>query len=389
MSDQIPQDVMVDILRRLSIKDLASFRRVSKQWLTIIEDPDFIRSQLHRSLSANSNSTLFLQDRESSSLFYWKQKYPGDTSFFSNLIRCDSRAVRLMGSCHGLVCYSLSNYPHGFVVLNPSTGERHTLSHPSKARKIDDMSDQLIAYGFGYDELSDDYKVVRILQRSVDPHSNPSYIAEIYGIRSTGFYRTIPLPAADWSLIPFRSIGVFFRSSLHWCTTSKGCDHVIHAIDLVSNTYRQLQVPETTLRQYWWLTVGIVDSRLCLCGPMRNPGTRKIGIWVMEEYWNHESWNMIYCFEFVVGLGVVPPLFTAAGSNGDKILLMVDGDIFAWYDPTKNEGKTTTRIPTHSIGEYYEGVYCTESLVKILPSYVKKDASTDEESSGQSQSTNA
>ncbi|CAN0862276.1 F-box/kelch-repeat protein At3g06240 [Linum grandiflorum] len=258
------------------------------------------------------------------------------------------------------------------------------MCHPSKARKIgeqllahgsgydkltDDMGDQLIAYGFGYDELSDDYKVVRILQtRSVDPHSNPSYIAEIYGIRSTGFYRTIPLPAADWSSFPSRSIGVFFGSSLHWCTTSKGCDHVIHAIDLVSNTYRQLQVPETTLGQYWWLTVGIVDSRLCLCGPIRNPGTRKIGIWVMEEYWNHKSWSMIYCFKFVVGLGVVPMIVIPAGSNGDKILLMAEGDIFAWYDPTKKEGETTTRIPTNSLGESYEGVYCTESLVKILPS---------------------
>ncbi|CAN0862272.1 F-box protein CPR1 [Linum grandiflorum] len=375
---EIPQDVMVNILRRLSIKDLASYRRVSKQWLAIIEDPDFIRSQLHRSLSANSNSTLFLQDRRSPTLFYWKQKYPGDTSFFSNLISCDSRAVRLMGSCHGLVCYSLSNYPHGFVVLNPSTGERHTLSNPSNDSRI---GDQLLAYGFGYDELSDDYKVVKILcTSSVDPDNNLSYTAEIYGIRSNGFYRTIPLPTEDWNGYLSTCIGVFFGTSLHWCTLNLGSgDNVILAIDLVSNTYRQLQVPQTTLRLDWCLTVGVVDRRLCFCGTIREES--KIGIWVMEEYGNLESWNMIYCFKFVVGIGVVPITVIPVGSNGGQILLMADGDIFAWYDPTKNEGETTTRIPTNSMMELYEGIYCTESLVKILPSDVKKNASTEEDSS--------
>ncbi|CAN0897114.1 Putative F-box protein At3g16210 [Linum grandiflorum] len=279
MSDQIPQEVMVDILRRLRIKDLVSYRRVSKQWLAIIDDPDFIRSRVRHSLSVNSNSTLFLQDRKSPTLFYRKQKYAGDTSCcYSNLIRWDSKPVRLMGSCHGLVCYCLSNFRHAFVVVNPLTGERYTPSNPSNQGRL---GDSLVAYGFGHDELSDDYKVVRILDtRTNDPRYNRSYIAEIYGIRSNGFYRTIPLPTADWRGTYFtRCIGVFFGRSLHWYTWHPGSDNVIHAIDLASNTYRQLHLPQTTLRQD--VIVGVVDRRLCVCGTVRDDW--KIGIWVMEE----------------------------------------------------------------------------------------------------------
>ncbi|CAN0915551.1 hypothetical protein LINGRAHAP2_LOCUS29201 [Linum grandiflorum] len=84
MSDLIPQVIMADILLRLRVKDLVSCRRVSKQWLSIIDDPHFICNQ--RSLSKNSNSVLFLRGKKSERvLYYWKQKQAAsdDISRFS------------------------------------------------------------------------------------------------------------------------------------------------------------------------------------------------------------------------------------------------------------------------------------------------------------------
>ncbi|CAN1160929.1 F-box protein CPR1 [Linum perenne] len=373
MSDHIPQEVLDNILIRLSVKDLVRCRRVSKRWLSIIDDPHFISRQLQRSISTNSNAALFLQDRESPTL-YWKQNYTSDVNFFSIPIHYEPARVFLMGSCHGLVCFSLFDHPDDFVVFNPSTGERHTVSCPMVERRV---GERLVAYGFGYDESSDDYKVVRILQTRADSYSF-SYRAEINGVRSKGFSGTIPLPTGSWVDIGRKSIGVLVGVSIHWSTYHKinlnPVKHVIHAIDLLTNTYHQLQFPDYNFGETSFdsLNIGIVDTRLSLCGVHMDG--RKIGIWVMEEYGNHESWNRLYYIDYH---DYFPYAVISVGNNGDKIQLMIDWQKFAWCDPSMNEDGTILTDDVEWRHGMYEVMYCLESLVKIFPNQTadaKKDA---------------
>ncbi|CAN0911152.1 F-box protein CPR1 [Linum grandiflorum] len=274
------------------------------------------------------------------------------SNFFS-----ETETATLIGSCHGLLCFSLGK--HRLGIVNPSTGERHTLSYGFR----DDRRPRV--YGFGYDKFSDDYKVVRILQNM----SDHSHIAEIYGVRSEGSFTTIPLPdAADWQtsnpLFP-KHMGVFCGNSLHWSLAK----HVVHTIDLVSNTYRQLDLPEIAFGGGLTavLQVGVVNMRLCFSGFFQYG--RKIGVWVMEEYGNSESWNMIICIpSTVVSVSDYGPF---VGSDKDKILFMFDEHQLLWYDPTeKNENhkiniiKVGTKLP---LSEFHQPVFCLESLVKIFP----------------------
>ncbi|CAN1161576.1 hypothetical protein LINPERHAP2_LOCUS24006 [Linum perenne] len=56
---------MANILLRLRVNDLVRCRRVSKFWLSVIDDPHFIsRRQLQLSISTNSNAALLLQKEE-------------------------------------------------------------------------------------------------------------------------------------------------------------------------------------------------------------------------------------------------------------------------------------------------------------------------------------
>ncbi|CAN0915552.1 hypothetical protein LINGRAHAP2_LOCUS29202 [Linum grandiflorum] len=150
-------------------------------------------------------------------------------------------------------------------------------------------------------------------------------------------------------------MGVFFGSSLHWCTCSFRNDvfvHTMHAIDLVSNTYNRLQLPETTFRKIRFLNVGMVDRRLCVSTLLKDEG---IGIWVMEEYGNLESWNKIYCIQHDVDLWF--PHVTSVGSNGDKILLMIDR-VLAWYDPTKKNVNENVVVIAKNLGyQRYEAIF--------------------------------
>ncbi|CAN1351314.1 hypothetical protein LINPERPRIM_LOCUS42499 [Linum perenne] len=183
MSDNVPEEVVADILLRLRVNDLIRCRRVSKQWLSIIDDPHFISRQLQLSISTNTNAALYLQDRRSPILF-WKQRYASDINFFSTPIKYEPSEVSLMGSCHGLTITCL------------------------------------------------------------------------------------------------------------------------------------------------------------FCGVLKK--WRKIGIWVLEEYGNPESWNRRYYIDYEGFFRSV----TSVGSNGGKILLMLNGNKLSWYDPSKNEDGT---ILTHDV----------------------------------------
>lgn len=65
--------------------------------------------------------------------------------------------ISLEGSCNGLVCVSLS--PRKIILWNPTTKKSKMLPSSGTFYTILFFNFN-IAFGFGYDELHDDYKVV-------------------------------------------------------------------------------------------------------------------------------------------------------------------------------------------------------------------------------------
>ncbi|EXC19892.1 F-box protein [Morus notabilis] len=55
MVNALPWEIIMDILCRLSVKDLLRCRCVSEPWRSLIDDPDFIKLHLNHSKQANSN----------------------------------------------------------------------------------------------------------------------------------------------------------------------------------------------------------------------------------------------------------------------------------------------------------------------------------------------
>ncbi|KAK8973538.1 hypothetical protein V6N11_030728 [Hibiscus sabdariffa] len=54
MCDYIPEDVVIRILKRLSVKSLVRFRSICKSWNSVICDPYFVSTHLQASLSNNT-----------------------------------------------------------------------------------------------------------------------------------------------------------------------------------------------------------------------------------------------------------------------------------------------------------------------------------------------
>ncbi|CAN1750836.1 F-box protein CPR1 [Linum perenne] len=358
MSDCIPSEVITNILHRLRVNDLVKFRLVSKEWMSIIDSPRFISDQLHRSQATNSNVALFLQT--SNNLFYWRQKN-GSSSSSSPLAPMEylnqPSKVLIMGCCHGLICYLHLNQPHyDLVVLNPSTGERHTVSSFISYAKFAKFE----RYGFGYDELSRDYKVV-MLSLSRISH------VEIYDMRGKGFSMRIRNPSSEFICGPEEQRGVYVGGALHWSIVSYdeiGHSYDIIAFDLGSNTKRKLPHP---YYDFDWanlihVSIGIVDSCLSVCSFYKEQRVNKVGMYVMREYGNGGSWNKIYSFQSpsVIFSSINPKSVIPVGSDGDRVLLKVAIGEFVWLDNV-DEAVLINR------GKLFNAVYCLESLVKIFP----------------------
>nr|XP_009793218.1 PREDICTED: F-box/kelch-repeat protein At3g23880-like [Nicotiana sylvestris] len=160
----IPPELITEILLRLPVKSLLQLRCVSKSWLALISSPEFIKTHLnicannknythHRLMVGLSPPEQNLKNCSVSSLLYDSVSieainldYP-----YKNTHKFP-RYPFIVGSVNGLICFSVQGTE--FFPWNPSI------------RKFKKLPDSIgccsFMFGFGYDELHDDYKIVGI-----------------------------------------------------------------------------------------------------------------------------------------------------------------------------------------------------------------------------------
>ncbi|KAM3356940.1 F-box/kelch-repeat protein like [Capsicum galapagoense] len=155
----LPVELVTEILSRLPVKTLLTFRSVSKSWLALISSLEFIKNHLR--ISANNKD--YAQHRL---LLRYKciLKDCYLRSLFCNSVMEVSRLDcpvtdqhktfwSVVGSVNGLIC--LTGGEKALCIWNPSIRKYKTFP--------DFITNWMvrIVYGFGYDEFNDDYKVVR------------------------------------------------------------------------------------------------------------------------------------------------------------------------------------------------------------------------------------
>ncbi|GKB70013.1 F-box associated domain containing protein [Tanacetum coccineum] len=163
----IPHDIIIDILCRLPTESLALFRCVSKEWLSLLTDPLFIRT--HQK-TFNRNRFIFKSDDDGS--LYSVPYNNHHEEAVSTLTKLDFGFYRInciLGSFHGLVlasAYKRDIYA-ALLVLNPTTKDYVELP-TSNQKQFFGMK------GIGYDSVSHDYKVVVI--SSFDKYCGNVYV---------------------------------------------------------------------------------------------------------------------------------------------------------------------------------------------------------------------
>ncbi|XP_057431286.1 F-box/kelch-repeat protein At3g06240-like [Lotus japonicus] len=158
------------------------------------------------------------------------------------------------------------------------------------------------SFGFGYDHLTETYKVVAVFFEENELESE--IMVHTVG---TDYWRRIE---EEFPGLPEDNSGKFVSGTINWITFANAMWYVIVSFDLGKESCHQLCLPAELEDGF---ILGVL--RDCLCVFSEND--MFCDIWVMKEHGNEESWTKLFSISH--DLGRNPPLYIS--EDDDEVLL--------------------------------------------------------------------
>lgn len=241
--------------------------------------------------------------------------------------------AKFLGSCNGLIC--LTSMSFKLMLWNPSTGKHKEFQDSFVHCAVNCY----IRYGFGYDGVNDDYKVVKIFSfpRNEGKYENK---VKIYSLKTDSWKMG---EGFDSGYVNPQS-GMFLNGYLHWevghCGDSGSSE--IMTLDLSTETYGVMPLPNCGNGGTSW-TLSVLGGCLVACC---NYDLDRTDMWVMKEYGVVKSWTKLASgLSAPLGrLGYITPLFVS--ENGDEVLVKLGTNLSLYT--TRNASHKSLDI--HSSG---------------------------------------
>ncbi|CAL1352364.1 unnamed protein product [Linum trigynum] len=216
--------------------------------------------------------------------------------------------------------------------------------------------------GFGYDSVSDDYKVVKLNQMMLfSAKIADCFQSELisYGVRS-GSSVVVKFP---YILALTEKVGVFVGGAIHWVVHTPDVSNLIVGFDLGRNECKEIPQPEYRNEKSLLLRIGELEKCLCIFANYRG---RVLDVWIMKEYGVEESWSKMLsvphpglCYDIRIrSLGY--------SMTGQELLLLLDSQRLVWYDLKKNpeKGDAAKEITISGLkAVFVDAIVCFGSLV--------------------------
>ncbi|XP_028798012.1 F-box protein At3g07870-like [Neltuma alba] len=377
----LPEEIILNILKRLPVESLIRFQCVCKHWNNLIKSPSFIADHLQQ--SSHQNPSLLLDCNNSCSPLRWRlrlldwgmqvrlvQKAPLVDSFWG---------ASIIGSCNGLVCVQIHQHdksPPSLSLWNPATT---AVRHVPRPRIIfSDLDDCMT--GFGFSPIVNDYKIVRTYSKlyyEVDR-------AEVFSL-SRGSWKRID--SGNLKGVRLNSEAVTTNGAIFWSGVKLDADEdgedgveviaqVIVSFDIVKEVFTLSPWPDLNYTSGDEKLTIYGNKLAILCDIWRRDNERfdLIRLWVMEEgtcaFGERRNWTKIYTSPFSKTLDPVTIwrnqiVYTRGGSavpskKGRTVHLM---------NLTTNEVKRFVVPYRGSIQNIYNYV---ESLVSVGNNYIEE-----------------
>ncbi|XP_076948097.1 F-box/kelch-repeat protein At3g23880-like [Bidens hawaiensis] len=361
----LPKDIAVEILLKLPVKSVLRCKSVCKSWYSLISDPQFVKSHLAISTRSNNhyrqhrliifgikgrmiktyNPHDVLYDNSINSALELDHPYKHMTLnyFWFGLL--------YVGCCNGLLCMAIEK--DVLIIWNPSTRKSYILP-PTGYRKIELG---YVRYGFGYQESTDDYKVVE-LSRRLEDITKQETMVRIYSLKN-GNWKEIGAFPHGLRLDDFGPSS-FCNGALHWIAGKDLGTRIIVSLDLANETYGEVLQPVYDAG-HKYMTLGSLREQLCvLCD---NPRIRA-DLWVMKVYGVKDSWTKLVSIPYLTDPGIYIDRFSMplCVSNDGKYLLHSGYLKLIVYD-----SKHSSLSEIQNADKYVNAFVIVESLVSPMP----------------------
>lgn len=342
-------DFIRDILVRLPTKSLLRFKSISKSWTSLIAADLCFRNNSPKIIIINITSPR--HPRDWFSLDLWSpgklEKLDLSAEFEEDMKSCTPWPV---GSCNGLLLFSDWDGTR-FWMLNVSTRECHSIIVP----KVRSLELKFKSFGFGYDSVNDDYKVIGIFSYE-DKHEISA--ASVYSLRNDA-WRTMPTLKGLDSHCTIRGTkhGVLVGGKVHWIATSPHRDvPYILAFDVTREDFLEIaKLPKAEDSKTCFDILRELSGCLTVTEITRDSYYVVVAVWVLNE----SGWVQLLKtnpndtrnrdFRFMAPL--------AYSKNGDEVL-MENADFCFWYN--KENGKVDRLC-----GSGWQITICSDTLVSI------------------------
>ncbi|XP_058211841.1 F-box protein CPR1-like [Rhododendron vialii] len=343
----LPGEIVYDILSRLPVKSLHRFKSVSKPWLALITDPEFVKSHLHHQSTNNDNMNqkLIICSAASPSIYSVDYQAP-DHTVTELKIPCKSKSwVSVMGSFNGVVLLSIDDVE--LCLWNPSTRMYQKLS-PSPDCQYKNMT-----YGLGYDSVSDGFKVVRAVVSPLTKDPTPVYV---FTSKLSSWKRIEDLGNSSFGDAP----GTVMDGAPHWVVTF---NHDMYStcgivcFDATEEKFNEVPMP-ICVDANSCIDLGVLGGWLCV---VDNSWGSHSDVLVMKEYGVKESWTKLFVLPSEPGEFYFPfcrictmLLYTKDGE------VVMDSKKPMIFTPKQNRYK---RIEIPPDCEWFTAAFYLESLV--------------------------
>ncbi|WJX66377.1 hypothetical protein P8452_50939 [Trifolium repens] len=357
------EDLMIEILSRLPVKSLLRFRCISKSLNSLISNPIFVKLHLQRS---QKNINLLLRFTYYLRTFSLVNKYSLSTIVEDFDFGSDFKKFKVVGSCNGLVClvaeYSFNRSSTRYLVClwNPSTNSK---SYKACSVHSKNTFRSFPMFGFGYDSLSDSYKVIIVHFKNYKNYVSIKSKVNVYDKRHNCWRNIQNFPGFN---IHMENPGIYLNGTINWLAISD-LDHYwdfplyIVSLNLGNEKYTQLSLPscfdQVVRVGRTKPCLGILKDRLCFS--YDDVAKTHFVLWQMNEYGVENSWTQLLKFSYQAPqidcttqeYCILPPLGTL--KNDHLILIESVDDRLQATILSKKEGNA--KIPMNMLWLYTRG----------------------------------
>nr|POE44712.1 f-box/kelch-repeat protein [Quercus suber] len=213
---ELADELLEEILSRLPVKSIVRFKCVKKSWYSLFENPSFIAKHHRLRCCSQTNPSLLIESNDSiDDIIVMSLLHPpyNEIRMLDMNIRFNNTnggfSMRLLrpnmcGCINGIICIggSFGDSFNGFFLWNPAIRQYKVVPYPTlppcALALYPDLFYTDVSYAFGYDNNSNDYKVVRIVtyKRYADDTMVENTFVHVYTL-STDSWRQIINPKFD------------------------------------------------------------------------------------------------------------------------------------------------------------------------------------------------